>query len=308
MRPAPEVTVGFFGVLRNAVGAALQWRVLLLWILASWLPTALLALPIWRSLARQLDHSLHSAEWARHANLVMIHDLVGQTLKFGGAMLAGSGIAAAVLLLALMPLLNGMLVTASRADRPLGFGALLQGALREYGRMLRLMAWALIPLGIAAGLGVLCLYGVHKYARGAILETEVLTLTRAAHALTAVLCGVALATVDAGRARLAYNPQRRSAIKAWWRGLQLTMAQPLRALGLFFCITLIAALAAGVLALLRVELSSASLPGFLAGLMTVQIIVAVTGWMHFARLLAMLAVTKGVRNAPSRSPGIISAG
>jgi hypothetical protein len=30
-------------------------------------------------------------------------------------------------------------------------------------------------------------------------------------------------------------------------------------------------------------------------LLAVQIIVAVTGWMHFARLLAMLAVTKAVQ-------------
>jgi hypothetical protein len=296
----PEAAAGFFGVLGNATRTALQWRVLLVWIVVSWIPTILLALPLWRSLAGQLDNSLHSAEWAHHADLVMTHDLVGQSLKFSAETLTGSGIAAAVLLLALIPLLNGMLVTASRAAQPLGFGALLQGALREYGRMLRLMVWALVPLGIGAGLGALSLYGVRKYAQGAILETEVLTLTRAAYALTAVLCGVALATVDAGRARLAFDPQRRSAIKAWWRGLRLTIARPLRALGLFLCITLIAALATGVLALLRVELNGANLPGFLAGLLTVQIIVAVGGWMHFARLLAMLAVTKAVQPTVER--------
>jgi hypothetical protein len=289
-----EVTAGFFGMLGKASRAALQWRVLLLWVLVSWLPTLLLALPIWRSFAGQLDNSLHSAEWAQHANLLMIQDLVGQSLKASADSLTGSGIAAAVVLVALIPLLNGMLVTASRSDQPLRFGVLLQGALREYGRMLRLMAWALIPLGIGAGLGALSLYGVRKYAHGAILETQVLTLTRAAYALTAVLCAAALATVDAGRARLAFDPQRRSAVKAWWRGLRLTIAQPLRALGLFFCITLIATLATAVLALLRVELNGANLPGFLAGLLAVQIIVAVTGWMHFARLLAMLAVTKAV--------------
>jgi hypothetical protein len=290
-----EVTAGFFGMLGTASRAALQWRVLLLWVLVSWLPTVLLALPIWSSLAAQLDNSLHSAEWAHHADLVMIHDLVGQSLKSNADALTGSGIAAAVVLVALIPLLNGMLVTASRSGQPLGFGALLQGALREYGRMLRLMAWALIPLGIGVGLGALSLYGVRKYAHGAILETQVLTLTRAAYALTAVLCAAALVTVDAGRARLAFDPLRRSAVKAWWRGLRLTIAQPLRTLGLFVCITLIATLATGVLALLRVELNGAKLLGFLAGLLIVQIIVAVTGWMHFARLLAMLAVTKAVQ-------------
>lgn len=290
-----EVTAGFFGMLGNASRAALQWRVLLLWVLVSWLPTVLLALPIWRSFAGQLDNSLHSAEWAQHANLLMIQDLVGQSLKSNADALTGSGIAAAAVLAALIPLLNGMLVTASRSDQRLGFGALLQGALREYGRMLRLMAWALIPLGIGAGLGVLSLYGVRKYAHDAVLETQVLTLTRAAYALTAVLCAAALVTVDAGRARLAFDPLRRSAVKAWWRGLRLTIAQPLRTLGLFFCITLIATLATGVLALLRVELNGAKLLGFLAGLLIVQIIVAVTGWMHFARLLAMLAVTKAVQ-------------
>jgi hypothetical protein len=291
----PGVTAGFLGMLGNAARTALQWRVLLLWILVSWLPTALLVVPIWRSLAGQLDNSLHSAEWAQHTDVVMIAEVVEQSLRVNADMLTGSGIAAAVVLLALIPLLNGMLVTASRADQQLGFGPLLHGALREYGRMLRLMIWALIPLGIGAGLGALSLYGVRKYARGAVLETEVLTLTRTAYALTAVLCAVALATVDAGRARLVFDPQRRSAIKAWWRGLRLTIAQPLRALGLFFCITLIAALATAVLALLRVELNGANLLGFLAGLLSVQIIVAVTGWMHFARLLTMLAGTKAVQ-------------
>src|SRR6202035_1196179 len=127
----PDATVGFLGMLGKASRMAVQWRVLLLWVLVSWLPTVLLALPIWRSFAGQLDNSLHSAEWAQHTNLLMIQDLVGQSLRSNADTLTGWGIAAAVLLLALIPLLNGMLVTASRSDQPLGFSALLQGALRE---------------------------------------------------------------------------------------------------------------------------------------------------------------------------------
>jgi len=287
-------SAGFLAVLGAAARGALQWRVLLLWLLASWVPTLLLVLPLWRSFARRIDHTVHAAQWAQNADVVFLSVLIGRTLRLSGDALAGSGIAATAVLIALIPLLNAMLVTASRAPagRALGFGPLLQGALNEYGPMLRLMIWALLPLGVAAGLGALAMRGAHRYEQGAVLGSDADLASWAAIALVAVLLLVALASIDAARARLAFDPYKRSAIKAWWRGLRLLLAQPLRVLGFFFTLTILGIVLAAALALARAGLGAGSYPGFVAGLVLVQLIVLVTAWMHFARLLALLAQTR----------------
>jgi hypothetical protein len=301
VRKAGDPSARFVAVLRAAARGALQWRVLLLWLIASWIPTALLTLPLWRLFSSWLDHTVHASQWAHSPDLVVLSVLVGRTVRLSGDALAGSGVAAGIVLCALIPLLNAMLVTASRAPagRVLGFEALLQGALKDYGAMLRLMLWALVPLAFALGLGVLALRGAHHYEQGAILAADAELASRTALAVLAVLVLLALASIDAGRARLAFDPYKRSAIKAWWRGLRLVLSQPLRAIGLFVVITVLALLLAAALGLARTELAADSIPAAVGGLLIVQLIVLVTAWMHFARLLALLALTRLRATAPA---------
>ena len=50
------------------------------------------------------------------------------------------------------------MITAARASTRPGFAELIQGGVREYGRLLRMLLWSALPLGVAAGLGAL---GMH---------------------------------------------------------------------------------------------------------------------------------------------------
>ncbi|HEX4597737.1 MAG TPA: hypothetical protein VH278_08130 [Burkholderiaceae bacterium] len=271
--------------------SALQWRLLLLWILVGAIPTALLALPLSTFIATQLSSSVHAAEWASAVNLVMLVDLMEQW-HTGASALAGTGIAAVIALLASIPFLNAMFVGASRSDQPLRLGPLLHAGLTDYGPMLRLMLVSLIPLGIALGLGALAMKGVHKYVEHAILESDARAVRRAGQALAALLFIYAHAGVTAGRAWLAFDPGRRSAFRAWWCGAKLVFFHPLRCVGLYLTITLLAALGLVLLSLLRVELPTGSVWAFLVGFAVVQAIVAVTAWMHYARLFALLGLTR----------------
>jgi len=280
----------------RAMRAALQWRLLLLWILIVSVPTVMLVLPIWRVVADQLDHSVHAAEWTRQWNLVALAD-VGDRLKGASGALAGSDIAAGLVFLGLMPLLNGLFIVASRAASTARLGELIRGAVAEYGRMLRMMFMAIVPQGIALGLGFAAFKGVRHYGEQAILESSVTHLKWAASAASGLLFVYANASVDAGRAFLALHPGKRSVVKAWWRGLKLVLAHPLRSLGPYVLITAAAALALAAAAWLRVELPAASVPGMALGWLTTQLIVALTAWMHFARLFALVEATRTANSA-----------
>jgi hypothetical protein len=284
----------FFGLFRRALQRALQWRLLLLWAVITAVPTFMVALPVWRALAHRLDDCLRASEWSSQGNVVMFADLVGQ-LRETGAVQAGSGLAATLLMLALVPLLNGMFVAAARAPTTLGLGELVQAGLKHYGPMLRLMLLALAPLGVALGLGSLMIKGVARYGEFAVLEADVEHLRWLALALGALLFAGADASLDAGRACLALYPSRRSAIRAWWRGFGLVVNYPARSVGLYLGITAVAGCALTIAAWLRLELPSAGHAGFLAGLLLTQLIAAIIAWMHFARQFAMFELARAVR-------------
>lgn len=59
----------------DAARAALQWRLLLLWLACLLLPAALAALPVWMLLARELDHSVHVPALARALDMIALTDL-----------------------------------------------------------------------------------------------------------------------------------------------------------------------------------------------------------------------------------------
>jgi len=276
----------FVPILRRASRAASQWRLLLLWILVVSVPTVMAVLPLWRIVADQLDHSVHAAEWTSQWNLVMLADL-GERLTRASGALVGSDVSAGLVLLGLMPLLNGLFIVASRAATTATLGRLIRGGFDEYGRMLRIMCLAIVPQGIALGVGFAALKGVRYYGEHAILQSPVTHLRWAAIAVSGLLFLYANASVDAGRAFLALHPGKRSVLKAWWRGLKLVVWHPVRSLGPYLVITLAAALALAAAAWLRIELPIASVPAMVLGWVTTQLIVAITAWMHFARLFAL---------------------
>jgi hypothetical protein len=281
----------FTAVLRNAGRLAMQWRLLLLWLVALLIPTALLALPVWRVFAGQLDHSVHAAELAQGLDMNSLYDLIA-AINLNGLAMAEAGIAALVFTLLLSPFLSATMIAVARAPAPLGFGKLILAGVAGYGRMLRMLIWSLLPLGIAGGLGVAALHWAKKYAETAILEADADLANHAAMALLALLLVIAHATVDAGRAHLAADSRRHSAIKAWWQACRLVCKYPLAAFGSYLVFTLIGLLLICLLGVLRINMPHAGTAGLIAALLLTQLITAISGWMRAARLFALVDVLK----------------
>src|SRR5688500_10492366 len=144
---------GGFGALSSGLRHGLQWRLLLASTLLLLLPTLLLALPVAGWLQAQFAHSLQAATIA--AGDEAPHLMAGMLkIREHGAWLGGCAAAATLLALLLAPWLTGMVVASIRAGHALRLGALLRAGLGEYLRMLRMLVWSLLPLGLALGIGM----------------------------------------------------------------------------------------------------------------------------------------------------------
>ncbi len=266
---------------------ALQWRLLLLWAVAILLPTALLAVPFWQALSALLDQTVSSAQWAQQLNGLVLIDVIGRLME-NRAALANAGLAALLLTLLLSPLVNGAVVAAHRANKPLPFAALLAGAGHTYGRMVRMLLWGIVPLGIAGGISTGVSELAKKYEAIAILEANADLATHAAAVIGLVLLLLAQLTLDCGRAQLAAYPKRTSAIKAWWRGCRLLKAQFGSALVYFLSLTALGLVLAAAITALRIALPQLGVGWFVLGVVLTELAVIAVGWMRIARLVALI--------------------
>ena len=283
-----------FSAVPRAARSALQWRLLLLWVLWMMIPSAILGLTLWQTLSTQLDYSVHAAEIAKQLDMTVFADLMAAHGK-NVAGFNSAGIVALIATLLISPLLSGMAASAARAPETLGFRALTAGGLAEYPRMFRMLLWSAIPFGIAAALGGMALDASAAYGAGAILESSANLADYASLALSVLLLALAHATLDAGRAALAIDKRRSSAIKAWWSGCKLLARRPLATFGVYFLISALGLGLAAALVVARINVSGASLAGFIAALLLVQLTVAVLGWMRSARLFAMVELASSQR-------------
>lgn len=273
----------------RAARAALQWRLLALWTIVLLLPTLALALPFWTQFSAAMDHSVHAAELAQRLDLSNIADLMGEAGRNPAAINLGAGTALLATLL-LSPLLTGAAATAARFGGTPLFRDLFAGAVTEYPRMLRMLLWAVVPLGAALGVGSAAQHLAGSGADTAIMPDDGQYLRGAAAALTALLCALALATLDAGRAVLAADRRRRSAVVAWWYGLCLLARHPAALLGSYAAISAIGLAGAAVLGLARVHLPHAGAAGFAFALLLTQLIAVLLAWMRSARLFALIGI------------------
>ncbi len=281
----------FSVVLRSAGRFAMQWRLLLLWLAVLLIPTALMIFPIWHVFGDQLDHSIYAAELAQRLDSNSAHDLFS-AIQLNAIAVHTSGIAGIIATLLLSPFLSGAVITAAKAPAQLSFGQLIHGGITEYGRLLRLLVWAIVPLGVAAGVGSGAMYLAGKFAQKAILESSADLANNAALAFSMILFFIVDAAVDAGRAQFALSSKRRSAIKALWQGIKLVCKRPLTSLGLYFLLTLIGFAVAGLLSVLRINLPQAGIAGFTIALLLAQLTVAAIAWLRGARLFALIQLAK----------------
>jgi hypothetical protein len=283
-----------FGIKRalRAAGAALQWRLLLWWALLLLLPALAAALPVWQMLSASLDRSVYAGQLAARLDMIAIGDLVGGIAERWGPALSAGGLVALVLTLLLSPLLSGMTIAAARAPARLGMGALLAGGAQEYGRMLRMLVWAAIPLGIAGALAGAAFHAAGNTAATAVLESDAVHASRVATLVAALLLLLVHATIDAGRALLGSERRRTSAVLAWWGGVKLLLRRPLALLGSYLVITALGLAIAALLALARLQVPALGPGGTVAAFLLTQLAVLALGWMRSARLFALIALAR----------------
>lgn len=280
---------GLRGLL-SALRPALQWRLMLLWLLALLLPTLVAALPLWTMLGAAFDRSVHATALARRLDLVAIADVMGLHTQHGSAINAG-GTVALVMTLLLSPFLTGAAITAARAPAPLGFAALAAGGVREYGRLLRMLVWAIVPLGVAAFLGGMVAAVAEQ--PGAVLESSASNAALAGSLIVALLLLLAHATLDTGRAVLALDRRRSSAVLAWCDGLGLIARRPFAVFGVYAAVTVLGLLLAGALAVARLNVPALGAGSFLGGLLLAQLAVLALAWMRCARLFGLMELARG---------------
>jgi hypothetical protein len=275
----------------RAARCALQWRLLVLWTGVLLLPALVAALPVWQLLSANLDHTVGAAAFASRLDLVALADLSGALARSGAA--TGNGtLLALVLTLLLSPLLSGMTIAAARAPQQLGFSGLVAGGVLEYTRLLRMMVWAVVPLGLAAALSGVATGVAGKAGERAILESEASFASLAAIVFAGVVLLLANASLDAGRATLAIDRRRKSAVRAWWDGCKLLARRPLATLGAWFGISALGLALAALLGVARINVPALGAGGFLAGFALTQLAVAAVAWMRSARLVALMELAR----------------
>jgi len=281
------------GALFSAPFVALQWRLLLLWVLLLLVPTAVAALPLLQMLGHLLDHSTHVASWAQQVDALMFSDVFHVLGRRRGA-LHGAAVASLLLVLLLLPWLNGMVVASGRAGRALGFSALLEGGLYEYGRMFRLLLWSLLPYIAAFLLAQLCLDRADDHSDDVTLESQAMLAQHVAWSLSGLLVVLAQMWVESARAAFITDGGLRSATVAIGRGLMQLLCRPFSTSLVYLLLTGVGfALAAGI-GLVRVNTLAVGTRGLLIGFLLSQLIVVVLGWMRIARVFALADVARSL--------------
>jgi hypothetical protein len=284
-------TPKFSSVLAQSGKFALQWRLLVLWIIVLLVPTVIMAFPLWQIISSQLNNSVHAGALAHQLNMNAVNDIMW-VMSVNKLLLQEAGIAAFIFTLLLSPFLSGAIVTAARATSPLAMGKLVHGGIAEYWRMVRMMIFAIIPFAIAGAIIAGVMHLADGYADKAIQQSDADLAGHISLVIMIILLVIADASVEAGRAQFVHSTTRRSAFKAWWKGLTLVFKRPLSTLGFYVVITVIGLVLAAVFGLLRLNIGHVGTPGFIVGLIFTQLIVASTAWMKGARLFALAAMSK----------------
>jgi hypothetical protein len=277
----------FAAIGSGAVGG-LQWRLFLLWILISLLPTLVVALPLWSTLDELLGHSVHAEAWAKHFDGLMFGD-VSIALGRDNPWLGMAFLAGVLLTLAISPFLTGMAVAGGRAGRALGFSGLLQGGAAEYGRMLRLLLLALIPYVLFGLVAKAASSFADDKTDAALLPATADMYSYGALAVALLFFVIAQAVVESARAQFIADIGLRSAFRALGRGFMQFVRRPFATVMVYLAITLVGTTLVVLIAAWRGN-STAAGSGLFAAFLIVQLGVVVIAWMRTARLLALAGI------------------
>jgi len=278
---------------QNALRRGGDWRYLTVCAVALLVPAAVAYVPLSSFFKSLFEFSTRSNEivaWLDSAAFTEVVRQLGEPQAAG----IGSGIVgAAIVVVIVAPLLAGAALALAKETGPLDFRSLLGGAAELYLRMLRTSIASCIPLGVAAAGAALAFHFAHKSSDTAIVES---TATRGhlfAILVSVVLFWLANVTVEAGRAHLGAEPERRSAFLAWWSGVRLLVRRPLPVLGLSLVTTLVGVGLAFVLTAVRLRIPQSGTASIALAFVFAQAAVAALAWGRASRLAGLVALIKG---------------
>jgi hypothetical protein len=275
------------GLFRRSLGRALQWRLLLLSLLALLPPVLVAFLPLRGFLGDLLDHAPRHAELVKRLDSSVLVDLIRQSTMpaFTGVQQGFLGALATGLLL--LPLLHALALGASRRDEASTMRELCNGAGELYGRMFRQLLFGLLVLGLAGGLAAPLFAWAAKFGSRSLTEGGAAVASRVAAGWAALLVLLAQLINDAARAAFAAEPGRRSALFALGAGARLVVRRAGQALPLLLVTTVPSLLLAAAVMLARHQLLQSTPATVALGFLLGQLATAALLWGHAARLFGL---------------------
>jgi hypothetical protein len=277
---------------KSALARGTQWRYLLVFAVGTLCPSALAFAPSHHFFGDLFDHSTRAHELVARLDSSAFLEVARQLGEPAGAGMMPGITMALLTTLVVAPALAGAAAAIAQSEAPLTLSALLAGAGRLYLRMLRMTLVSLLPVGVAGGIGYALLHAVGKANAHAVLESSASRNSSLAWVAVVLLVALAQSTVETGRAYLAAEPEKRSAIKAWWRGLRLTVRRPGRVLAMYAGTTVASLLLATLLTALRLRLFPAGGATIALGFLLAQVAVAAVGWGRASRLAGLVAIVR----------------
>jgi hypothetical protein len=275
--------MSLFTTCKHALGKSLQWRFLLLWVLALALPTLIVSLPLFITLNQALGRSLSGTSLLDGLDVGVVGDLIGGLMAQGWS--PSGGIGGLILFAVSLPWLSGLLVAVARSETVLPIGELAAAGLREYGRMLRLWIWAIVPIAVFGGLASAALHWADSHADTQILAADADRAQHWAMAFAGLMIAFVSATLDAARARFASEPHRHSAFFAWWAGFRDVVCRP-RWWIAYVLLTAFGLILAALFAWARIQIAPVGFWSFALDVLLAQLIVVGLAWARAARVVA----------------------
>lgn len=279
-------------IIFRAMWRALQVRLLILAPIAVTAASAASFFWLWRFLGDQLDHaprwqsltSLDSSGFAALAKAL--------ASPAAGAGLGPALVTSLVLAVVVSPFLAGAALVVATTERRPRLAELLAGAAGQYPRLLRMQLAGLVPLAVAgAVIGGIQVWAAHV-SEHATEAAATHTSGRIAWAVTVLAVFLAQLVIDAGRARLAVEPARRSAVVALGAGIKLLVHRPLSALVLGLAANAASLAIAAAMLVLRQQLAQTSAAAIACAFVLGQLAVAAISWGHAVRLCGLVELAR----------------
>lgn len=281
-----------------------RWRVLALFAGLALLPSAVAVLPLWAQLAPRLDAYPGAAVLEQGLQAPLVLDLLRGLSEGGGNGAIGLGLAGGLVLALLVgPWSAGAALAEARAAEPMRLRGLLASAGDLWGRMVRTLLVAALPLGVAVGIASGLSFAATEAGKKALTEASDVAGHRWALLAGALLFFLAHLTVDAGRAHLAARPERRSAFLAWSAGAWMVLRRPVQTVVIGAVGTGLALLVAFALLALRGRLPLWPVWSPVFGFLLATLATGALAWGRSIRLtaLAELAAWDGAERHRKRA-------